>query len=63
MEFEHLRNKNISYLGHMFRSFCIACMLFTGAFGAIIHGIYPNVCKNTARDYATFVADTDSELH
>lgn len=52
MSFNHLKDKNISYLDHLKQAFWISFRLFVTIPKMVVHGLYPDICTESASELA-----------
>ena len=48
--FKHLKDVNMSYLGHMKFSLFLSFTFLKAAFGAFVHAIYPDILVTSSTD-------------
>ena len=47
---KHLRDQNLSYLGHLFQAWTIAMRLFLLSLTALAHGVLPSIWVRSVSD-------------
>jgi len=57
MDFQHLRERKLSYFEHLQQAFAISWKFFLGSVAMIIHGLYPDVFTEFGTDTAEEVLE------
>ncbi len=57
MIFTHLSDKRVSYCTHLEHALRYSFLSFLASLGFLVHGIYPDVCKEGAGDIILELAE------